>query len=93
MSDNPALDTGVKNRGFSLMAYQAREGKADQSYWDRVGVDWSNSDGGFTVQFHAMPLDGRIVGTLQSSAVSFNIQQAANKPRDRPRRQDENDPS
>jgi hypothetical protein len=58
-----ALDTGVKNRKPSLIAYQVRDGNDGHSYWDRVGVAWSNRDGGFTVQLHAMPLDGRIVLT------------------------------
>jgi hypothetical protein len=58
-----ALDTGGKNRSPSLIAYQVRDGKDDQSYWERVGVAWSNRDGGFTVQLHAIPLDGRIVLT------------------------------
>jgi hypothetical protein len=62
-----ALDTGVKNRRPSLVAYQVREGKDDQSYWDRIGVAWSNRDGGFTVQLHAIPLDGRIVLTKPKS--------------------------
>ena len=62
MSDTEAaLDTGVKNRRPSLIAYQVREGKDNQSYWDRCGVAWSNRDGGFTVQLHAVPLSGRIV--------------------------------
>jgi hypothetical protein len=63
-----ALDTGVKNRRPSLIAYQVREGKDDQkSYWDRIGVAWSNRDGGFTVQLHSVPLDGRIVLTKPKS--------------------------
>jgi hypothetical protein len=56
-----ALDTGVKNRSPSLIAYQVRDGKDNQSYWERVGVAWTNRNGGFTVQLHAIPLDGRIV--------------------------------
>src|SRR4051812_33504147 len=36
MSDEAALDTGVKNRKPSLIAYQVREGKDEQSYWDRI---------------------------------------------------------
>ena len=61
MSDNASHDgdTAVKNRRPSLIAYQVRDGKDDQSYWDRVGVAWSNRDGGFTVQLHAMPPAGR----------------------------------
>jgi hypothetical protein len=60
---NPALDTGVKNRRPSLIAYQVRDGGADNSFWDRIGVAWSNRDGGFTIQLHAVPLSGRIVLT------------------------------
>src|SRR5262249_946173 len=62
-----ALDTGVKNRKPSLVAYQVREGKDEQNYWDRIGVAWSNRDGGFTVQLHSIPLDGRIVLTKPKS--------------------------
>jgi hypothetical protein len=47
----------------SLIAYQVRDGKDDQSFWDRVGVAWANRDGGFTVQLHAIPLSGRVVLT------------------------------
>jgi hypothetical protein len=54
-------DTAVRNRRPSLIAWQVRDGKDDESYWDRVGVAWSNRDGGFTVQLHAVPLSGRIV--------------------------------
>ena len=60
-------DTAVRDRRPSLIAYQVRDGKDDQSYWDRVGVAWSNRDGGFTVQLHAIPLDGRIVLTRPKS--------------------------
>ena len=63
-----ALDTGGKNRRPSLVAYTVRDGKGDQnSYWDRIGVAWSNRDGGFTVQLHAIPLAGRIVLTKPKS--------------------------
>lgn len=61
MSDNAANDTGVANRKPSLIAYQVREGKEKQSYWDRVGVAWSNKDGGYTIQLHSVPLSGRVV--------------------------------
>jgi hypothetical protein len=60
-------DTAVKNRQPSLIAYQVRDGKDGQSYWDRCGVAWSNRDGGFTVQLHMLPLDGRIVLTKPKS--------------------------
>ena len=67
MTENAATDTGVANRKPSLIAYQVRDGKGDQSYWDRVGVAWSNRDGGFTIQLHSIPLDGRIVLTKPKS--------------------------
>ena len=60
-------DTAVTNRRPSLIAYQVRDGKDDASYWDRIGVAWSNRDGGFTVQLHAVPLSGRIVLTKPKS--------------------------
>jgi len=46
----------------SHVAYQVRDGKDGKGYWDRVGVAWATKDGkGYSVQFHAVPLDGRIV--------------------------------
>ncbi len=65
MSNNSPQDgdKAVSNRQPSLIAYQVRDGKDGDSYWDRVGVAWSNRDGGFTVQLHLIPLDGRIVLT------------------------------
>jgi hypothetical protein len=68
MSDEAALDTGVKNRKPSLIAYQVRDGKDEQSYWDRIGVAWSNRDGGFTVQLHSIPLD--VIGSDNIPIVS-----------------------
>jgi hypothetical protein len=44
-----------------------RDGKDGQSFWDRVGIAWSNRDGGFTVQLHSIPLDGRVVLTKPRS--------------------------
>jgi len=65
--EKPAEDNAAKNRRPSLIAYQVRDGKEDQSFWDRVGVAWSNKDGGFTLQLHSIPLDGRIVLTKPKS--------------------------
>ncbi|WP_165064004.1 hypothetical protein [Paludisphaera rhizosphaerae] len=56
-----AADVGVKNRRPTFIAYQVRDGNDQASYWDRVGVAWSNRDGGYTVQLHSIPLSGRIV--------------------------------
>ena len=67
MSEQTTPETAVKNRSPSLVAYQVRDGKDGDSYWDRVGVAWSNRDGGFTVQLHSIPLDGRIVLTKPKS--------------------------
>jgi hypothetical protein len=55
-------DKAVRDRRPSLIAWQVRDGKDNESsYWDRVGVAWQNRDGGYTVQLHSMPLSGRIV--------------------------------
>ena len=53
MSDNATNDgdTAVKNRKPSLIAYHVRDGKDEQSIWNRIGVAWSNRDGGFTVRW------------------------------------------
>jgi hypothetical protein len=61
MSDTTP-ETKPAGRAPSLIAYQVRDGKDDQtSYWDRIGVAWGNKDGGFTVQLHSVPLSGRVV--------------------------------
>jgi len=54
-------DKAVRDRRPSLIAWQVRDGKDDESYWDRVGVAWQNRDGGYTVQLHSIPLSGRVV--------------------------------
>ncbi|MFL5328670.1 MAG: hypothetical protein ACJ8C4_07120 [Gemmataceae bacterium] len=61
--NNAALDTGVANRRPTFNAYQVRDGKDESSFWDRIGVAWSNRDGGYTLQLQAVPLSGRIVLT------------------------------
>lgn len=61
MTDQP--NPADATRRPTLIAYQVRDGKGENSYWDRLGVAWSNRDGGFTVQLHAVPLSGRIVLT------------------------------
>ena len=59
-----ALDTGVKNRRPSLIAYQVREGKDDQSYWDRCRRRLEQPRRRLhRTATHAIPLDGRIVLT------------------------------
>lgn len=45
----------------SHVAYSVRETGVGKHFWNRVGVAWTNRDGGFTVQFESVPLDGRIV--------------------------------
>ncbi len=49
------------SRSPSHIAYQVRDAGNGKSFWNRVGVVWTNRDGGFTVQLEAVPLDGRIV--------------------------------
>ncbi len=42
-------------------AYHVRETGIGKSFWNRVGVAWTNKNGGFTLQLECVPLDGRIV--------------------------------
>lgn len=55
-NNNPA--SGKKP---SHVAYHVRETGQGKNFWNRVGVAWSNKNGGFTVQLECVPLDGRIV--------------------------------
>jgi hypothetical protein len=49
------------SRSPSHVAYHVREAGPGKSFWNRVGVAWTNKDGGFTVQLDTLPLDGRVV--------------------------------
>ena len=49
------------SRSPSHIAYHVRDAGPGKSYWNRVGVVWTNRDGSFTVQLESVPLDGRIV--------------------------------
>lgn len=60
MSEKTHIDHSKKHP--SHIAYQVRDGKDGKSYWDRVGVAWATKDGkGFSLQLHAVPLDGRVI--------------------------------
>ncbi len=56
------------NKKPSHIAYHVRDGKGEDSYWNRSGVAWQHKDAkGFDVQINVAPLDGRIVLRLPSS--------------------------
>ena len=81
MTENTRTDDGdkaVRDRRPSMIAWQVRDGKDDESYWDRVGVAWQNRDGGYTVQLHSVPLSGRIV--LRKPEHQLAINRAGNRP-------------
>jgi hypothetical protein len=59
MSDTTTPTTASKSP--SHIAYSVRETASGKSFWNRIGVAWSNKDGGFTVQLESVPLDGRVV--------------------------------
>ena len=60
MSEASRIDHSKKQP--SLIAYQVRDGKDDQSFWTRIGVAWATKDGkGYTIHLNAVPLDGKIV--------------------------------
>lgn len=44
-----------------MHAYQVRDGKDGNAFWNRIGAAWQNKDGGFSIQLDALPIDGRIV--------------------------------
>lgn len=47
----------------TLIAYAVKErGKGRPNVWTRIGAAWPHSEGkGLTVEFEALPLDGRVV--------------------------------
>ena len=52
----------TSSRSPSHVAYQVRDtGPGKKGFWNRVGVAWTNKDGGFTVQLDSLALDGRVV--------------------------------
>jgi hypothetical protein len=45
----------------SHIAYHVRNGKAEESFWTRIGSAWAHKDGnGFNIQLETLPIDGRI---------------------------------
>lgn len=51
--------TELKLPGY--IAYVVRD-TGGASFWDRIGAAWPHKDnGGFTLQLHALPANGRIV--------------------------------
>jgi hypothetical protein len=61
MSENTTTETKPAGKSPSHVAWHVRESGNGKSYWTRVGVAWTNKDGGFTVQLDCVPLDGRLV--------------------------------
>ena len=53
-----AAATGKKP---SHVAYHVREISNGKSFWNRIGVAWTNKNGGLSLQLECVPLDGRIV--------------------------------
>lgn len=54
-------ETKPAGKAPSHIAYHVREGANGKGYWNRIGVAWTNKNGGFSVQLECVPLDGRIV--------------------------------
>ena len=44
-----------------LIAYVAKEGKDEKSYFTRIGAAWTNANGGYNVRLDALPIGGEIV--------------------------------
>jgi hypothetical protein len=45
----------------SHIAWHVRDAGPDRSFWNRVGVAWTNRDGSLSVHLDAVPLDGKVV--------------------------------
>lgn len=59
MSESTPTKTTTRKPAF--IAYQVKDGAADQSYWTRLGVAFAHNDGkGFNLLLDAMPLGGQI---------------------------------
>lgn len=58
-STTPASNGNGKKPSHN--AYHVRETSGGKSFWNRLGVAWTNKNGGFTLQLECVPLDGRIV--------------------------------
>ena len=44
-----------------LIAYVAKEGKDEKSFFTRIGAAWSKAKGGYNIRWDALPVDGEIV--------------------------------
>lgn len=53
--------TPASSRTPSHVAYSVRDVPGGKGFWNRIGVAWTNRDGGLTVQLDCLPLDGRVV--------------------------------
>lgn len=67
---NESTNTSAIGNKPSHIAYQVRETGNGKSFWNRVGVAWTNRNGGFSLQLESVPLDGRVV--LQPAADEQN---------------------
>jgi hypothetical protein len=45
----------------SHIAYHVRDRNGAKGIWTPIGAAWPQKDGGFKVQIHIAPLDGRII--------------------------------
>ncbi len=61
MTDTPTTDGKPAGKSPTHVAYQVRESSNGKGFWNRIGVAWTNKDGGITIQLDCLPLDGRIV--------------------------------
>ncbi len=62
MTNENNADAKRTGKKPAFIAYQVRDGKEDQSFWNRIGTAWEHEDRkGLNIQLHSVPLDGRIV--------------------------------
>lgn len=56
-------NTKQPGKAPTFIAYTVHETGNDENYWTRIGAAWPHGNGkkGFTLQLHAVPLDGKVV--------------------------------
>lgn len=57
----PAMKTAYAAHSDVKVVTQPPHEKETQDYWQRIGTAVANSQGGFTIQLNAIPLNGVLV--------------------------------
>lgn len=55
-----------------LIAYVAKEGKDDKSFFTRIGAAWTNTKGGYNIRLDALPVNGVFAGLEFGEEIQIN---------------------